>query len=249
MKSLDKAYEEVWPSIRAEAERMAKDEPALTALVSAHVLQTRDLNEALSLLLAEKLESPAMGAAQLHALFSEIYAKHPRLERHCRLDILSILRYDPAARDYITPFLFFKGFHALQAWRAAHAFWLDGRRPLALLLQNRMSMVFDVDIHPAAKIGEGVTLDHATGIVIGETAIIGNNVLMLHDVTLGTRGFERGDRHPIIEDDVIIGAGAKILGRITVGRGARVAAGSLVLEAVPADHTVAGVPARVVKTP
>ncbi len=249
MKSLDKTAKDVWSSLRIEAERMAAGEPLLTDLVKGRVLKPENLSAALAVLLSEKLDRPAMDCKKLHALFTETYKKHPVLEQSCCNDLLSTLSYDPAAKNLITPFLFFKGFHALQSWRIANALWQDGRHDLALFLQNRISMVFDVDIHPAAKIGDGVTMDHATGIVIGETAIIGNNVLMLHDVTLGTRGFEQGDRHPIIGDDVIIGAGAKILGRITVGQGARVAAGSLVLEEVAPHNTVAGVPARVVKAP
>lgn len=248
MKSLDKSAQDVWSALKTEGESMAAAEPLLAGIIQDRVMKPQNLSGALAVLLAEKLDRPEMDAKKLHKLFSETYAAHPELEETCCLDLLSVLSYDPAAKDYITPFLFFKGFHALQSWRVAHALWQEGRQPLALFLQNRISMVFDVDIHPAARIGHGITMDHATGIVIGETAIVGNNILMLHDVTLGTRGFERGDRHPIIEDDVIIGAGAKILGRVTIGTGARVAAGSLVLEDVSAGNTVAGVPARVIKT-
>lgn len=238
---------DVWPNIRQEAQILVQSEPLLSEIVTARVLATSDISGALAVLLSEKLDRPAMNAKKLQALFEHIYAKHPSLADICCQDMLSILHYDPAAKDFITPFMFFKGFHALQSWRVANALWKDGREALALFLQNRISMVFNVDIHPAAQIGHGATLDHATGIVIGETAIIGNDVLILHGVTLGTRGFERGDRHPIIGDNVIIGAGAKILGRITVGNNAKVAAGSLVLEPVDAGATVAGVPARVVK--
>lgn len=248
MKTLDKAEESVWVALQQEAKSMADGEPLLADLIAARVLKPENLREALAVLLPEKLDRPAMDAKKLHALFTDVYARHPGLGETCALDLLSTLGHDPAAKNHVTPFLFFKGFHALQSWRVAHALWQEGREALALFLQNRISMVFDVDIHPAAQIGHGMTMDHATGIVIGETAVVGNNVLMLHDVTLGTRGFERGDRHPVVGDDVIIGAGAKILGRITVGNGARVAAGSLVLEEVAPGHTVAGVPSRVVKT-
>lgn len=249
MKTLNKTIEEVWTTLRAEMEETARSEPVLAALSEQHILGHGNLCSALSLILAEKLDRDAPDAEKLRPVFAEVLARHPRLEEACCLDLLSIPKFDPAAKNLVTSFLFFKGFHALQASRIANALWQEGRQALALFLQSRVSEVFDVDIHPAAKIGHGITLDHASGVVIGETAVVGNNILMLHGVTLGTRGFSHGDRHPVIEDDVVIGAGAKILGRITVGKGARVAAGSLVLDNVPADHTVAGVPARVVKSP
>lgn len=237
----------IWTDLRRGAESLAKSEPLLASLVTGRVLNAASITDALAILLSEKLDHPAMDAQKLKTLLSDVYTRHPELGDIACHDISYTLASDPAAKSAITAFLFFKGFHALQSWRIANTLWCEGREALALFLQNRISMVFDIDIHPAAKIGHSITLDHASGIVIGETAVIGNRVLMLHAVTLGTRGFERGDRHPIIGDDVIIGAGAKILGRITIGNGARVAAGSLVLADVARDHTVAGVPARVVK--
>jgi serine O-acetyltransferase len=148
-----------------------------------------------------------------------------------------------------TPFLYFKGFHALQTHRIGHWLWNHGRESLALFFQNQMSVEFGVDIHPAARLGHGIMLDHATGVVIGETAVVGNNVSILQSVTLGGTGKDEGDRHPKIGDGVLISAGAKILGNIRVGDGAKVGAGSVVLENVPAHTTVAGVPARIVGRP
>lgn len=241
------AAKTIWQDLRFGAESLVKSEPLLADLVTSRILNATNMKDALAILLSEKLDRPAMDAQKLGTLLHEVYARHPQLGEIASQDIAYTLASDPAAKNAVTAFLFFKGFHALQSWRVANILWHEGREALALFLQNRISMVFDIDIHPAATIGHSITLDHATGIVIGETAIIGNRILMLHAVTLGTRGFERGDRHPIIGDDVIIGAGAKILGRITIGNGARIAAGSLVLADVAPDHTVAGVPARVVK--
>lgn len=239
---------EVWPQLRAEAEQLAKTEPLLKGLAQAHILDADTLVKGLSLLLADKLGEAALPTAELVPIFNDIYAQNPELADIAARDMLAILHFDPAARDLINPFLFYKGFHALQGWRLASALWRKNRNSLALFLQNRISRIFAVDIHPAAKFGHGVVLDHATGIVIGETAIVGNNVLMLHGVTLGTKDFERGDRHPVIGDNVIIGAGAKILGRTHIGDGAIIAAGSLVVDPVAPGNTVAGVPARVIRT-
>jgi serine O-acetyltransferase len=244
--AVENTEQTVWQSLVEEGKAVAAREPMLRDILEGRVLNPTCLTESLCVLLSEKLDRPAMRAAQLQGLFAEVYAKHPQLGLIAALDLQATLTRDPAAKNFITPFMFFKGFHALQSWRVARALWEDGRHEIALFLQNRISMVFDVDIHPNAQIGHGIVMDHATGIVIGETAIVGNNILMLHEVTLGTRGFERGDRHPVIGDNVILGAGAKVLGRIHVGSGAKVAAGSLVLEPVAPDTTVAGVPARVV---
>ena len=166
-----------------------------------------------------------------------------------RRDLSAVQERDPAARSMIVPFLYFKGFHALQAHRAAHWFWLQGRTALALYLQSQVSEVFNVDIHPAARIGKGILMDHGTGVVIGETAVIGDDVSLLHEVTLGGTGKESGDRHPKVGRGVMIGAGAKILGNITIGEGSKIAAGSVVLSDVPAHSTVAGIPAKVVGRP
>lgn len=244
----DCSVDATWLRLRREAEADAHSEKLLAAMLQSRVLDHRSIGEAAAHLLAEKLDRPSMPASVLGPLFEELYKDHPILIDAMVADIASILRYDPAAQDILTPFLFYKGFHALQTHRLAHLLWGQKRFRLALFLQSRASMVFGVDTHPAAFIDHGVTFDHATGIVIGETARIGKNVLLLHDVTLGGKGYETGDRHPIIEDDVIIGAGAKILGRITIGQGAFVAAGSLVLQPVAAQTTVAGVPAKVIES-
>jgi serine O-acetyltransferase len=157
-----------------------------------------------------------------------------------------VVERDPAARGVAQPFLYYKGFHALEAYRVAHWLWSNGRNPLALHLQNRISEVLAVDIHPAARIGKGILIDHATSVIIGETAVVGDDVSMLHEVTLGGTGKESGDRHPKVGSGVLIGAGAKILGNIIIGEGSKIAAGSVVLKEVPPHATVAGIPARVV---
>lgn len=247
MKNARRSPKDVWSALLLEAGRTAAAEPMLRKVISSRILKCETMPDSLSILLGDKLARPAVPARDLRALFGRIYRDNPAFGDVAAKDLLSVLRRDPAATDLLTPFLFFKGFHALQSYRLTHALWKEGRRPLALFLQNRISMVFGVDIHPAAKIGHGVTMDHATGIVIGETAVVGNDVLILHNVTLGTKGHETGDRHPIIGDGVTLAAGAKVLGRITVGRGAYVAASSLVIKSVAAGDTVAGVPARVIR--
>lgn len=238
----------VWAELRAEAEKAAREEPMLRKIIRSRLLSCETLADSLAILLSDKLDRPAVTAKDLKTLFSKIYADNPALEAVCARDLLSVKAFDPAATDLLTPFLFFKGFHALQSYRLAHALWLAGRKKLALFLQSRMATVFGVDIHPAARIGGGVTFDHATGIVIGETAVVGDDVLILHNVTLGTKGYERGDRHPLIGNRVTLGAGAKVLGRIRVGDDAYVAAGSLVIKPVVAGETVAGVPAKPIRS-
>lgn len=183
---------------------------------------------------------------QLRELFDEALKADASLGESTRADIVAYYERDPACSTYIQPFLYFKGFHALQAYRVAHWLWGQGRKAIALFLQNRISDLFAVDIHPAARLGRGIFIDHATGIVIGETAVVGDNVSMLHSVTLGGTGKEEEDRHPKIGNGVLIGAGAKVLGNIRVGNCSRIAAGSVVLQDVPACKTVAGVPARIV---
>jgi serine O-acetyltransferase len=182
----------------------------------------------------------------LREIADEAYAADPTLGEKARADIVAVYERDPACHRFLQPLLYFKGFQAVQAYRVGHWFWLQGRKDLAYFVQMRVSEVFGIDIHPAARIGKGIMIDHAHSIVVGETAVVGDNVSMLHSVTLGGTGKEEEDRHPKIGDGVLIGAGAKVLGNIQVGRCSRIAAGSVVLENVPPCKTVAGVPARIV---
>jgi serine O-acetyltransferase len=232
-----------------EAERAAKAEPALASLLNAVILSHEDLGDALSYQLARKLGDQELRAMSLRELADAAYRSDPRLVGVAEADLKAVFERDPACKGYVQPFLFFKGFQALQTQRVAHWLWHQGRETIALYLQSRMSEVFQVDIHPATRIGSGVFIDHGTGIVIGETAVIGDDVSMLQDVTLGGTGAERGDRHPKIGKGVLLGAGAKVLGNIVIGDYAKIASGSVVLKPVPAHCTAAGVPARLVNCP
>lgn len=240
------SHDPVWSRLREEASVIAGGEPALAALCLAAVTSHSRFETALSYRLAQKLGCVDLSPMALRQVFDEVHASAPDLAQAARADIVAVYERDPACRRYVEPFLFFKGFHALQTHRIAHWLWTQERRDFALFLQNRCSEQFGVDIHPAARIGRGVMMDHATGIVIGETAAVEDNVSMLHNVTLGGTGKETGDRHPKIRRGVLISAGAKILGNIEVGACAKIAAGSVVLKSVPPCATVAGVPARVV---
>lgn len=241
--------EGVWTRLRAEAAESARAEPALGSLLHAVILSHQELAAALSFQLARKLGDAELGPMALREVCEQAYAADPALVAAAEADLEAVLERDPAAKQALQPFLFFKGFQALQAHRVGRWLWLQGRTTLALYLQSRVSELFQVDIHPAARIGSGVFLDHGTGIVIGETATVGDDVSMLHAVTLGGTGAQRGDRHPKIGKGVLLGAGAKVLGNIDVGDYAKVASGSVVLKPVPARCTVAGVPARVVNCP
>jgi serine O-acetyltransferase len=236
----------IWPRLRAEAETVRKKEHVLAALVENNVLSETGFLAALGRMLAGKLASADVSADALRTTFTTVYQAAPALEASAQYDLISVMAHDPAAHDLLTPFLFFKGFHALQSYRIAHWLWHHDRQHLALYLQNRISCLFGVDIHPAARIGHGVMMDHATGIVVGETAVVENDVLFWHGVTLGGKTLTGGDRHPKIRKGVHLGAGSTVLGPIEVGAGAQVAAGSVVLENVPAGVTVAGIPAKVV---
>ena len=236
----------IWPGIRAEAEILEKKEPALAEFVRHSILTEKNITGALGKILSVKLASVNVSEKSLQEIFLSVYQSAPVLEEEAQHDLISIMKHDPAAHDLLTPFLFFKGFHALQSYRVGHWLWQQGRQHLALHLQNRISELFSVDIHPAAAIGHGVMMDHATGIVIGETTIVENDVLIWHDVTLGSRSLTGGDRHPKIKQGVHLGVGSCVLGNIEVGPGARVAAGSVVLDNVPPNVTVAGIPAKVV---
>ncbi len=236
----------LWQTIREEAEADAQQEPMLANFLYGCVLNHDTLEDALSFLLASKLESTTIPALSLRDLIDNALHDDLSIGEAVRADIQAVCTRDPACRGYSVSLLFFKGFHALQAFRVAHHYWTRGREPLAMYLQSCISQVFSVDIHPAARIGKGILFDHATGIVIGETAVVEDNVSMLHEVTLGGTGKESGDRHPKVRHGVLIGAGAKILGNVEIGAGAKVGAGSVVLNAVPPHTTVAGVPARIV---
>jgi serine O-acetyltransferase len=239
----------VWAALRMEAERAAKAEPALASLLNAVVLSHENLGDALSYQLARKLGDQELRAMSLRELAEAAYRSDPRLVQTAEADLKAVFERDPACKGYVQPFLFFKGFLALQTQRVAHWLWTEGRETIALYLQSRMSEVFQVDIHPATRIGSGVFIDHGTGIVIGETAVIGDDVSLLQGVTLGGTGAERGDRHPKIGKGVLLGAGAKVLGNITIGDYAKIASGSVVLKPVPPHCTAAGVPARLVNCP
>lgn len=236
----------IWESIRREVAEDTASEPLLASFYYSVVLNHRRLEDALSYILAAKLESSILPATSLRDLIDEALARDPAIGVSVRADIEAVVTRDPACRGYSVPLLFFKGFHALQSYRVGHYYWNSGRKPLALYLQSRVSEVFAVDIHPAATIGHGILIDHATGVVIGETSVVGNNVSFLHDVTLGGTGKERGDRHPKVEEGVLLSAGAKVFGNLKIGKEAKVAGGAVVLHDVPAHSTVAGVPARVV---
>lgn len=236
----------VWSRIRREAEAAVAEEPLLGGMIHSSVLHHPGFERALAYRIAMKLASPEMGQQILREIVDEALAADPGIAHSARTDIVAIEDRDPACHTFLQPLLYFKGFQAVQSYRIAHWLWTRRRRDMAYFFQMRVSEVFGVDIHPAARIGQGIMIDHAHSIVIGETAVVGDNVSMLHSVTLGGTGKEDGDRHPKIGDGVLIGAGAKVLGNIRVGRCSRIAAGSVVLADVPPCKTVAGVPARIV---
>lgn len=236
----------VWDRITDDARTAIAAEPLIGGLVHSSVLHHPSLEHALSYRIAMKLASEEMPAQILREIAEEAYGADPWLGEAARADIVAVYDRDPACHGFLQPLLFFKGFQAVQAHRVAHWLWQNERREFAYFIQARVSEVFGIDIHPAARIGKGLMIDHAHSIVIGETAVVGNNVSMLHSVTLGGTGKEDDDRHPKIGDGVLIGAGAKVLGNIRVGNCARIAAGSVVLQEVPPRKTVAGVPARIV---
>jgi serine O-acetyltransferase len=235
-----------WARVRQEAERLIEAEPTLAGFVLSTILNQPGLDHAIAHRVAARLGHPVVPADLIAQTFDEALARDVTIAEGFRADMAAVVDRDPACTRLIEPLLYFKGFHALQTHRLAHWLWMRNRTDLALYLQSRSSEVFQTDIHPAARIGRGVFLDHATGLVVGSTAVIGDNVSLLQDVTLGGTGKEKGDRHPKIRSGVLIGAGAKILGNIEVGECARVAAGSVVLASVPRHSTVAGVPAKVV---
>jgi len=239
----------LWDKIRQEAWDSSANEPILASFFHSTILNHKDLASALSYQLANRLDSRTMPGILVREVIDDAFNSDPILIESAMADILAIQDRDPAVEEYSIPLLYLKGFHAIQIHRVAHWLWQQKRIALAFYLQNRSSVIFGVDVHPAATIGKGIMFDHATGVVVGETAVIEDNVSILQGVTLGGTGKESGDRHPKIREGVMIGAGAKVLGNIEIGMGAKIGAGSVVLEAVPAHTTVAGVPAKVVGKP
>ena len=232
--------------IRSEAEEAARNDPALASFLMTAILNHDTLEGAVIHRVAERLDHGDAPSALIRQVYEDVVSRDPSFGEAFRADIIAVLDRDPACLRLMEPLLYFKGFHALQTYRLAHALLRSGRRDFALYLQSRASAAFGVDINPAARIGRGIFLDHASGLVVGETTVIEDDVSILQGVTLGGTGKETGDRHPKIRWGVLIGAGAKILGNIEVGHCARVAAGSVVLAPVPHNKTVAGVPARIV---
>ena len=244
VKKLKDRVDPIWDAIRQEVEQKIQLEPLLASFLQAAVLAHGTLEQSLSLHLAHNLGAPTLTEVFLRDVIDDSMAADASIGASIRADLQAFRERDPAWARYSVPLLSFTGFHALQAYRIEHFLWHQERSELALYLQSRVSEVFAVDIHPAAQIGSGILLDHATGLVIGETAVVGDHVSLLHEVTLGGTGKATGDRHPKIRSGVLIGAGAKIFGNVEIGEGAKVAAGSMVLNDVPAHCTVAGVPAQ-----
>ncbi|MFO7855904.1 MAG: serine O-acetyltransferase [Paracoccaceae bacterium] len=236
----------VWSRVRDEARAMAEREPLMAAMVHATVLRHESLEDALACRIAQKLASPDLSALAMQDVARDAMSGDKGVGAAARADLVAVYERDPACHGYLQPILFFKGFLAVQAYRVAHRLWRTDRRDLAYVFQMRASEMFSIDIHPNARVGRGIMIDHAHAIVIGETATLGDNCSLLHSVTLGGTGKEHGDRHPKVGNGVLIGAGAKILGNIKVGSCSRIAAGSVVLQDVPSCKTVAGVPAKVV---
>jgi serine O-acetyltransferase len=240
---------QIWETLKKEAEKTAKKEPLVSTMVHTRILGLRSLAESLSQILALQLGDHNVSALQLQNLFLEVLTSKDSIIKAVVADIHAVFERDPACTNYLEPYLFLKGFHALQTHRIAHELWKQDRKLLAQVLQSASNRVFAVDIHPAAEIGKGIMVDHATALVIGETAKIGNNVSILHGVTLGGTGKDAGDRHPKVADGVLLSAHAQLLGNIKIGRCSKIGANSVVLGDVPARTTWAGVPAKNVGVP
>lgn len=240
------AVDPVWDAVRTGAQQILDTEPSLGNLVLSSVLNHNTFEEALAHRLASRLDHEDVSADMIRQAFAEMLRDVPSIGDFARADLVATLERDPACHRAVEPLLYFKGYQAIQTHRFAHAMHRAGRRDFALYLQSRSSQVFQVDINPAVVMGRGIMLDHGTGLVIGETAIVGDNVSLLQNVTLGGTGKADQDRHPKIGNGVLIGAGAKVLGNIKVGDCSRVGAGSVVLKEVPPRTTVAGVPAKII---
>jgi len=234
----------IWLKIREEVQAEALKEPLLTSFLHTTVLKHKTLEDTLSLHLAHKLDNPTLPGILLREIIDEALKSDPDIGCAIRADLTAFCDRDPACDRYSLPLLYLKGFMGLQTYRIGNWLWKQNRHELAYYLQGRVSEVFGMDIHPAARIGKGVMIDHATSVVIGETAVVSDNVSMLHEVTLGGTGKHGGDRHPKVMCGVLLGAGAKVLGNVTIGQGAKIAAGSVVLTDVPPHRTYAGIPAR-----
>ena len=235
-----------WADIRKRAEYIVSKEPAMEILLNETVLERSSFAESLTFRITRKLVNHGASIDVLHNVFLEAFDSDPAILTQVARDMIAVNDRDPACPDVLTPLLYFKGFQSLVCYRISHYLWHAGRRDFALYLESLIAETFSVDIHPAAKIACGILLDHATGFVAGETAVIENDVSILHEVTLGGTGKERGDRHPKVRSGALLGAGAKILGNVEIGRGARVGAGSVVLKDVPPHVSVAGVPAKII---
>ena len=249
MVNLEKKYvqlDPVWDRLRSEAEDAAVAEPAIGAFIHTSILQHSSFENALVHRVASKLASAEISEQTLGDICSKSISNDPQVANAARADVMAVVDRDPACNRYMQPLLYFKGFLAVQAYRISNWLWINSQRDMAYFFQMRISEVFGIDIHPAAKIGKGLMIDHAHSIVIGETSVVGDNVSMLHSVTLGGTGKEEEDRHPKIGDGVMIGAGATVLGNIKIGNCCRIAAGSVVLQEIPPKKTVAGVPAKIV---
>jgi serine O-acetyltransferase len=234
----------IWSAMRDQAETMAGREPALASFVHATVLKHERLEDALSYHLARKIGTEDLSPMMTREIFDEAMQAEPAIGDAVRADLSAVFDRDPACNAHVDAFLFYKGFHALQTHRVAHWLWHHDRRAMALFFQNRISGLFGVDIHPAARMGKGIMIDHATGVVIGETAVVEDDVSIMQGVTLGGTGKETGDRHPKVRRGSLISLGAKVLGNIEIGEYSRVGAGSVVLKSVPPHCTAVGVPAH-----
>lgn len=240
------AVDPVWHALRGEAESIVAVDPALSSFIYSTILNQETLEAAVAHRVAERLRHPDVSGDLIRQAFKRMVAADPDYAAVLRADVVAVYDRDPACERFIEPVLYFKGFHAIQAHRLAHWAWGEGRRDFALYLQSRASQIFQTDINPQARLGRGLFMDHATGVVMGATASVGDDCSILHGVTLGGSGKEGGDRHPKVGSGVLIGAGATVLGNIAVGDCARIAAGSVVLKPVPPRTTMAGVPAKAV---
>ncbi len=244
MDNTQRCIDAVWTAVREEAAEIAAREPLLARLIDEVILSRRDLFESLSVRLSRKLGRNAIGEGDLYTIFMDAFSDDEATRRNIVYDIAAIKSRDPACTAFINPILYYKGFMSISSYRVAHWLWGRGRKSAAYYIQSICSEIFGVDIHPAAKFGGGILLDHATSFVAGETSVVEDNVSILHEVTLGGTGKSTGDRHPKVKSGVLIGAGAKLIGNITIGTGAKIGAGSVVIDDVPPHTTVVGVPAR-----